>query len=163
MSIDACLSSQKMDWATPPEVVEMAARLIGRTGFDLDAAAREDNRKAPIHYGPGSSMVDGLAAAWGTGGGGKPLAVWCNPPYGRELKKWVEKAATEAREGRAVVAMLIPARTDTRYFHDRIWDAAEGGPRYGVEVHFLKGRIRFEGATASAPFPSMIVIFGRRG
>lgn len=146
-----------MDWATPPEVVAMAAQIIGRESFDLDVAAREDNKKAPHYFGPGSLVEDALFAEWGHITG--RIAVWCNPPYGRELSKWVKKAATEAREGRAVVAMLIPARTDTRYFHDHIWDADKGEPRYGVEVHFLKGRIKFEGAKSCAPFPSMIVIF----
>lgn len=142
-----------MDWATPPEVVSMAARLMGIGEFVIDVAAREDNKKAKYWMGPGSGIAeDALAAEW-------YCHAWCNPPYGRELSKWVEKAATEAKAGRASVAMLIPARTDTRYFHDHIWNVDESGPRRGVEVHFLKGRIKFEGAESGAPFPSMIVIF----
>jgi hypothetical protein len=74
--------------------------------------------------------------------------VFCNPPYGREIGKWVEKAA-KATGG--VVVMLIPARTDTRYFHELIYNKAE--------VRFLRGRLKFGNSKNSAPFPSMVVIF----
>lgn len=89
-------------------------------------------------------------------GGGWPLAelggkrVFCNPPYGRELPKWIKKAHDEAEKG-ALVVMLIPARTDTRAFHDYIYHQAE--------IRFLRGRIRFVGSKWNAPFPSMVVIF----
>lgn len=87
---------------------------------------------------------DGLSQNWA----GK--RVFCNPPYGRELPKWIKKAHDEAEKG-ALVVMLIPARTDTRAFHDYIYHQAE--------TRFLKGRIKFGNAKASAPFPSMVVIF----
>ena len=74
----------------------------------------------------------------------------CNPPYGRELPKWIKKAHDEAEKG-ALVVMLIPARTDTRAFHDYIYHQAE--------IRFLRGRIRFVGSKWNAPFPSMVVIF----
>ena len=84
-------------------------------------------------------------------GGG---AVFCNPPYGREIGKWVRKAYEESRSGTTVV-LLIPARTDTAYFHDYIYGKAE--------IRFLRGRLHFtdeEGnAYAPAPFPSMLVIY----
>ncbi len=83
--------------------------------------------------------------------------VFCNPPYGRELRQWVEKARGEADSGRATVVMLIPARTDTSYWHDLIFGRAE--------VEFLRGRVRFEldGVPMdSAPFPSAVVTFERR-
>lgn len=80
--------------------------------------------------------------------GGK--RVFCNPPYGRELPKWIEKAHDEAEKG-ALVVMLIPARTVTRAFHDYIYHQAE--------IRFIRGRIKFGDAKASAPFPSMLVIF----
>jgi hypothetical protein len=86
---------------------------------------------------------------------GRP--VWCNPPYSL-AKAFVAKAAAEQRLGVTSV-LLIPARTDTRYFHEHIWDKALHRPRPGVEVRFLKGRLKFVGATNSAPFPSMIVVF----
>lgn len=88
-------------------------------------------------------------------GGG---AVFCNPPYGREVGKWVRKAYEEAQSGTTVV-LLIPARTDTTYFHDYIYGKAE--------IRFIRGRLRFtdeEGnAYAPAPFPSMVVVYNGKG
>lgn len=82
-------------------------------------------------------------------------AVFCNPPYGREIGKWVKKAYEEARGGGYAVVLLIPARTDTTYFHDYIYGKAE--------IRFVRGRLRFtddEGnAGDPAPFPSMVVIY----
>lgn len=84
-------------------------------------------------------------------GGGS--IVFCNPPYGRELPKWVKKCYEESLKGTLVV-MLIPARTDTRWFHDYIYGKAE--------IRFIKGRLRFGNAKQSAPFPSMVVIYGNQ-
>ena len=76
--------------------------------------------------------------------------MYCNPPYGRQLAKWVRKAYEEAQKPNTVVVMLIPARTDTKWFHDYI---------YGQhEIRFLRGRIKFVGAEYNAPFPSMVVV-----
>lgn len=83
-------------------------------------------------------------------GGGE--RVFCNPPYGRAIGEWVRKCSEEAKKPGTLVVLLIPARTDTAYFHDYIYRKAR-------EVRFLRGRLRFGGATNSAPFPSMIVIF----
>ena len=83
-------------------------------------------------------------------GGGE--TVFCNPPYGRKIYDWVAKCYHESRKPNTKVVLLIPARTDTRYFHDFIYHKAE-------EVRFLRGRLKFGGAKNSAPFPSMIVIF----
>ena len=77
--------------------------------------------------------------------------MFCNPPYGRELPKWVEKAYEESRKPKTLVVMLIQARTDTRWFHDYIYGKAE--------IRFIRGRLRFSGATENAPFPSMVVVF----
>ena len=76
--------------------------------------------------------------------------VWCNPPYGREIGKWVEKAYNESLKG-AMVVMLLPARTDTKWFHDYIYGKAE--------IRFVRGRLKFGDSKNSAPFPSMVVIF----
>lgn len=81
-------------------------------------------------------------------GGGR---VWCNPPYGRKIGKWVKKAYDEYKQNGTTVVMLLPARTDTRWFHDYIYGVAE--------IIFIKGRLRFSGAKANAPFPSMVVIY----
>lgn len=76
--------------------------------------------------------------------------VWCNPPYGREIGKWVEKAYKESLEG-ATVVLLLPARTDTKWFHDYIYGKAE--------IRFVRGRLKFGDGKNSAPFPSMVVVF----
>ena len=93
--------------------------------------------------------TDGLSQSWDRGG-----AVFCNPPYGREIGKWVQKAFEEARGGYPIV-LLIPARTDTAYFHDYIYGKAE--------IRFVRGRLRFTdddgNAADPAPFPSMVVIY----
>ena len=82
-------------------------------------------------------------------GGG---AVFCNPPYGRQIGKWVQKAYEESKSGTTIV-LLIPARTDTTYFHDYIYQ------KPNVEIRFLRGRLKFGDGKNSAPFPSMVVIF----
>lgn len=78
--------------------------------------------------------------------------VFCNPPYGRELHKWVEKAYKE-KDRAELIVMLIPARTDTKYFHEYIYHKAE--------IRFIRGRLKFGNAINGAPFPSMLVIFKR--
>lgn len=77
---------------------------------------------------------------------------FCNPPYGRKIYDWVKKCSDEAKKKNTKVVMLIPARTDTRYFHDFIYHKAS-------EIRFVKGRLKFGGAKDNAPFPSMVVIF----
>ena len=83
------------------------------------------------------------------GGGG--YCVFCNPPYGREIGAWVEKCYHEAQKENTVVVMLIPARTDTKYFHDYIYHRSE--------IRFIRGRLKFGNSNQGAPFPSMVVIF----
>ena len=83
-----------------------------------------------------------------TGGGHR---VFCNPPYGRDIAKWVEKCFREGHKDNTIVVLLIPARTDTRYFHDYIINRSE--------VRFVPGRLKFGDSKQSAPFPSMVVIF----
>ena len=76
--------------------------------------------------------------------------MFCNPPYSN-IARWVEKAFTETKNNNTLVVMLIPSRTDTRYFHNYIYNRAE--------IRFIKGRLKFGNSKNSAPFPSMIVIF----
>ena len=137
------LSSRNHNWCTPQALFE---QLNNEFSFALDAAATDKSAKCVAYYTPES---DGLNNSWDKGG-----AVFCNPPYGREIGKWVRKAHDESLAGTTVV-MLIPARTDTAYFHDLIQGKAE--------IRFIRGRLKFtneEGAQFdSAPFPSMIVIF----
>ena len=82
-------------------------------------------------------------------GGGH--VVFCNPPYGTEIKNWVKKCYEESRKENTVVVMLIPARTDTKYFHEFIWNKSE--------IRFVKGRLKFGNSKNSAPFPSMVVVY----
>lgn len=137
-------SSEKMDWCTPQAFFD---RLDVEFHFVLDAAATKENAKCQRFFTPDD---DALAQSWDCGG-----AVFCNPPYGRDIGRWCKKAWEESREMRNPVVMLIPARTDTRYFHDYIYGKAE--------VRFVRGRLKFEdekGAVkANAPFPSMVVIW----
>ena len=139
-------SSERHDWPTPREFFGACERLCveatGR-GFDIDAAADADNTKASRFF---SESDDGLSQQW-TGN------VWCNPPYGEQAGRWVRKAfeETDGFEDQRYVAVLIPARTGTRWFHD--WAAK------AAEIRFVKGRIRFEGAEASAPFDSVLLVF----
>lgn len=133
-------SSETDLWATPQEFFN---KLNSEFNFNLDPCAIPDNAKCNIFYTPND---DGLKQDWG---GRK---VFCNPPYGRVLKNWVKKCYEESLKPNTKVVMLIPARTDTSYFHDYIYHKAK-------EIRFIRGRLKFGNATNSAPFPSMIVVF----
>ncbi len=139
----ALLSSKNLEWRTPRGFFETLNREFH---FVLDAAATAENAKCAKYF---TREVDGLAQSWNVGG-----AVFCNPPYGREIGKWVKKAHDEAGGGQPIV-LLIPARTDTSYFHNYIYRKAE--------IRFIRGRLAFEDengeAGSPAPFPSMLVIF----
>ncbi len=130
--------ADRTDWATPPAFF---AGLDKEFGFTLDVAASPHNAKCARYF---TREDDGIHQDW------SGEVCWCNPPYGREIPKWVRKAAEEARRGVTTV-MLIPARTDTSWWHDYIDGKAE--------VRFVRGRITFVGAEHPAPFPSAVVIF----
>ena len=135
MNTDVMFSSKTDLWETPQDFFD---DLDWEFHFDLDVCALPKNAKCVRYYTP---EEDGLAQPWeGT--------CWLNPPYGREIGRWVKKAADSATGG-ATVVMLLPARTDTRWFHDYIYGKAE--------IRFVKGRLKFGGAKNSAPFPSMVV------
>lgn len=137
----AAMFSSKTDlWATPQEFFDV---LNEEFDFTLDACAVAENAKCPAYITP---EEDGLARPW-TG------RVWCNPPYGRAIGKWVRKARISVAAGAEVVVMLLPARTDTLWFHDYIYGKAE--------IRFIKGRLKFGGSKNSAPFPSMVCVFRR--
>lgn len=136
----ALFSSATDLWSTPNDFFE---KFNEEFHFTLDPCATKENAKCPIFY---TKEEDGLRQDW------EGHVVFCNPPYGRELPKWVEKAYKESRKPNTTVVMLIPARTDTRYFHDYIYHNA-------TEIRFLKGRLKFGNARNSAPFPSMVVIY----
>lgn len=134
----AMFSSATVEWPTPRDFFDKCAAEFGP--FDLDPCATAENAKAARYY---TKHDDGLAQSW-TG------RVWMNPPYGRTISAWMRKAYEESLKG-AVVVCLVPARTDTAWWHDY---AAKG------KVRFLRGRLKFEGAKANAPFPSALVVFG---
>ena len=139
----ALLSSKKMDYCTPQRFLDA---LNQEFHFALDAAATAKSAKCQNFFTP---ETDGLKQSWSLGG-----AVFCNPPYGRETGKWVRKAYEESQHGTTVV-LLIPARTDTIYFHDYIYGKAE--------IRFIRGRLHFTDEDGNeydpAPFPSMVVIY----
>lgn len=141
-------------WTTPPALFQA---LDARYRFGLDAAATADTALCPQWLGPGSPLGDNaLDVAWSTVATGRyrPV-VWLNPPYS-QCRPFVAKAADERTRGCTVVC-LLPARTDTRWWHESVWDGRS--PRVGVRVEFLRGRLRFGSANTGAPFPSVVVTF----
>lgn len=130
-------SSATDRWATPQDFFDQVAK---RYPFTLDVCALKSNAKCARFFSPED---DGLAQDW------DGEVCWMNPPYGREIGAWMAKAVEEWRRG-AVVVCLVPARTDTRWWHDY---AMRG------EVTFIRGRLKFGGAKNSAPFPSALVVF----
>lgn len=127
--------SSKTDmWETPQDFFN---KLNKEFNFDVDVCATKENAKCKKFY---TLEENGLQQTW-TG------TCWMNPPYGIEISKWVKKAS----ESKATVVCLLPARTDTRWFHEYIYNNAE--------IRFIKGRLRFGNSNNSAPFPSMVVIF----
>ena len=140
-------SAKTDEWPTPQDVVDEWARRVGP--FTLDVAADAKNAKAARFY---TLERDGLAQDWLKDAGGG--AIWINPPYS-DVEPFVAKAIAESARG-ATVVMLLPARTDTRWFHLvlAVQDRAE--------LWFLRGRLRFGDAKNSAPFPSMVVVFRPR-
>lgn len=132
-------SSANEVWETPQDFFD---KLNEEFHFDLDPCALPENAKCETFFTPEDN---GLIQDWG---GHK---VFCNPPYGRSLKTWVRKCYLEGKKPNTIVVMLIPARTDTSFFHDYIYHHAE--------IRFVRGRLKFGGCENSAPFPSMVVIF----
>lgn len=141
-SVKTMFSSNTDNWSTPQEFFDELNREFH---FNLDPCADDTNHKCEKYY---TRAEDGLIQNWGGG-----HTVFCNPPYGREISKWVEKAFNESRKEKTTVVMLIPARTDTRWFHDYIYRNAE--------IRFIRGRLKFGDSKNSAPFPSMVVVFGK--
>ena len=133
-------SSKSNEWETPQWLFD---KLNNRYNFTLDAAATKDNAKCKKFY---TKEDNALSKSW------QGETVFLNPPYGREIKDWVEKAHKENKKGNCKVVMLIPARTDTIYWHNYIFGKAD--------IEFLKGRLKFSNHKNPAPFPSAVVIYG---
>ena len=130
-------SSKTDDWYTPEDFFKKIEEEHGP--FDLDPCASAENAKAPRFY---TKDDDGLTKTWNG-------SVYMNPPYGRTISLWMKKAFEAAEQGCKVVC-LVPARTDTKWWHDY---AMKG------EINFIKGRLKFGGAKTNAPFPSAVVVF----
>ena len=133
-------SMESNEWETPQELYD---ELNKEFSFTLDPCCTKESAKCIKYY---TEEDNGLNQDWSND------IVFMNPPYGREIPKWIEKAFYESERG-SIVVCLVPARTDTRYWWDYIFPYAE--------IRFIKGRVKFiqKGKSAPAPFPSAIVIF----
>ena len=134
-------SSKSNDWATPQDFYN---QLDAEFGFTLDPCASQASAKCSSFY---TADDDGLSKDW------EGQTVFMNPPYGRKIGNWIQKAYEEGEKSNTRVVALIPARTDTKYWHNYCMKA--------TEIRFVKGRLKFgQGNTKnSAPFPSAVVIF----
>lgn len=133
------MTSLTPEWATPQDLFD---KLDAEFHFTLDPCCTAENATCAKFY---TAADDGLFLPW------DGERVFMNPPYGRQIGKWIEKAFAESRKPRTLVVCLLPARTDTRWFH-----------RFCLphgEIRFLPGRLYFGDGTGRAPFPSMVVIF----
>ena len=134
----ALFSSNSDEWATPQDVFQ---DLNNEFHFTLDPCASDQNHKCAHYYTKNNS---GLLKDWGG------EQVFCNPPYS-DIAQWVRKCYLEGTKKNTTVVLLIPSRTDTKYFHNYIYQRSE--------IRFLKGRLHFNDSRNAAPFPSMVVIF----
>lgn len=136
-------SSESVEWETPSILFN---KLNSVFNFNLDVCATKYNTKCSNYY---SIEDNGLEKEWSGN-------CWCNPPYGRSLTgKWIEKAIMEVLNRNANVVLLVPARTDTIWFHDYIYK------KQYTEILFLRGRLKFGNSKNSAPFPSMIIVVSK--
>lgn len=136
-SNSALFSSNSDEWETPQDLFD---KLNDEFHFTLDACATTENHKCQRYY---TKETNGLSKDW------QGECVWVNPPYSK-ISAWTEKCYREGAKDNTIVVMLIPSRTDTKYFHNYIYHRAE--------IRFIKGRLKFSNK-GSAPFPSMVVIF----
>ena len=133
-------SSKNGEWSTPQNFFD---KLNWRFGpFDLDPCADLSNAKCTNFF---TETENGLIKSW------EGFTSFVNPPYGRGIAEWIKKGYEESRKEETTVIMLIPARTDTKYWHQYVMNADE--------VYFVKGRLKFGDSTNSAPFPSAVVVF----
>lgn len=133
-------SSKKEDWGTP---IDFYNKLDNEFHFTLDVCANDNNHKCKNYY---TEKENGLIQDWSNN------ICFCNPPYGRKIYDWVKKCYYESKKDNTTVVLLIPSRTDTKYFHEFLYN------KENVELRFIKGRLKFEGADNCAPFPSLIAV-----
>ena len=137
--MDVHYSSKTNEWSTPQDFFD---ELDKEFNFTLDPCATSENAKCTKYF---TVEDDGLKQDWSND------IVFMNPPYGRDIKYWIKKAYEESLNG-ATVVCLIPARTDTTYWHNYIFGKAD-------DIRFIKGRLKFGGSKNPAPFPSAIIIY----
>lgn len=130
--------AKTVEWETPQKLFD---DLNKQFNFTVDVAASDTNFKVKKYY---TEQIDGLSQSW------KDEIVWCNPPYGKQIADWVKKASDEVVNNCTTV-LLIPARTDVKWFHEYVYNKAE--------IIFIKGRLKFGNSNTAAPFPNMLVIF----
>ncbi len=128
---------ETVEWETPQDFFD---KLDEQYRFTLDVCATDENAKCPSYY---TAEQDGLTKDWAG------YVCWMNPPYGREIREWMKKAYEESQKG-ATVVCLVPARTDSAWWHDY---AMKG------EIEFIRGRLKFGGAKHNVPFPCALVVF----
>ena len=143
METSVHFSSQKDSWATPQDFFD---KLNKQFHFDIDVCASKDNAKCKKYF---TIKDDGLSQEWRG-------VCWMNPPYGREISKWIKKAYESSKENNTIVVCLVPSRTDTKWWHNYVMKSSL--------IWFIKGRLKFNGHKNSAPFPSAVIIFnGEKG
>lgn len=133
------LTSKTDEWETPQDFFDEWNRQFH---FTLDACANEKNHKCNKYY---TKEDNGLLKDWGG------EIVWCNPPYGKNISEWVKKCHIECQKKGTIIVALLPARTDTKWFHEYVYHEAL--------TYFVKGRLKFSNSKNSAPFPSMVCIW----
>jgi site-specific DNA-methyltransferase (adenine-specific) len=143
MMTSGMYSSATPEWATPQDLFD---ELNAEFKFNIDVCATPENAKCRFFY---TKEQDGLIQDWNQSSTIMSARCWMNPPYGRQIGKWVKKA----HDSGCLVVGLLPARTDTRWFHDYIYGKAE--------IRFLRGRLYFNDGMGPAPFPSMVVIWNK--
>lgn len=152
MNTEVMFGKASDEWATPQALFDA---LHEEFQFTVDAAATRDNAKLPNYIGPDSPFPDALDPLlhWGHGG-----SAFLNPPYSK-CRAFIAKAAEEAAHNQCIVVAVVPSRTDTQWWHAYVWDATAHCCRPGVELRFLKGRLKFGESDNGAPFPSVVIVF----
>ncbi|WP_082556019.1 DNA N-6-adenine-methyltransferase [Aeromicrobium sp. Root472D3] len=146
----ALYSSATDNWPTPQDFYD---RLDAEFNFALDVCSSKANHKAPVFYAldhDNPNFRDGLAGDWAADAAGQ--TIWCNPPYGRGIRAWMEAALHAAQTGGATVVCLVPVRADSAWWHDLVLST-------GAEVRYVRGRLKFGDAKNSAAFSSAVVIY----
>lgn len=140
MNTVAIFSSARVNWSKPQSFFDQYNQ---KYPFNMAVCSWPDNAQCQLYFTPKDDGIKQTLEG----------VVWMNPPYGREISKWIVKAFQEANCIKSTVVSLLPARTDTRWFYNNIYY------KCGVEIEFVKGRLKFGDAKNSTPFPSMVVVF----